>query len=162
MCNQILVLNRVDAEEFESSFSWACISIANAEEEFATIPDDNRLALFQLAFIDQTQPYPGFALFNDEHAYEIFDFVSNYWDEIDTLLIHCDAGISRSSAVAAVLSRFKFGSEGEFLYPPYDPNPRVYRILREVACGREDFCECQNEEIEENDEDGWIEEDDWD
>lgn len=139
MCNQIVVLNRFEAEEFDCPYTWACISIANTKRDFAEIPDENRLALLQLNFADITFPHPGFNLFNDSFAYDILDFVTLYWDEIETLLVHCDAGISRSSAVAAVISRLKFGDEGEFLESPYEPNPLVYRTLREVATGRDDY-----------------------
>ncbi len=149
MCNEIVVLNRVDAEEFDYSYTWACISIANTEEDFAYIPEENCVALLQLAFVDITQPMPGYILFHDDHAHDIFDFVTQYWDWIDTLLVHCDAGISRSSAVAAAISRLKFGAEGEFLDEPFDPNPLVYRILREVATGRADYQDNWQNEHEE-------------
>lgn len=79
----------------------------------------------------------------------VLDFVTHYWDRIDTLLVHCDAGISRSSAVAAAISRLKFRDEGEFLDEPFDPNPLVYRILREVATGRADYEDNWQDEEEE-------------
>lgn len=56
-----------------------------------------------------------------------------------TLMVHCDAGISRSSAVAAAIARLKWNDEGEFLESPFAPNPRVYRTIREVATGRGDY-----------------------
>lgn len=141
MGNQILVCNRFEAEEFEHPYSWACISIANSVDELPEIHTDHRVALLQLTFADITQPVSGFPLFCDDHAHDILDFVTQNWHAIDTLLVHCYAGISRSSAVAAAISRLKFGDEGEFLDSPYDPNPRVYRILREVATGRADYEE---------------------
>lgn len=141
MGTQIVVLNRIDAEEFDCPYPWGCISIATTEEDFPDIPEDNRVALLQLAFADLTHPYPGYTLFHEDQAYDILDFVNQYWESIHTLLVHCDMGISRSSAVAAVISRLKFGEEEEFFEEPFDPNPRVYGMLREVASGRED---CQD------------------
>ncbi len=139
MVNQILVLNRFDAEEFDCPYDWACISIANTESDFAEIPTENRRGLLQLAFIDAIHPIRGFHLFDDEDAYEILDFITHCWEKVGTLMVHCDAGISRSSAVAAAIARLKFEEESEFWEPPFDPNPRVYRILREVATGRGDY-----------------------
>jgi predicted protein tyrosine phosphatase len=43
-------------------------------------------------------------------AREIAKFVIQYQD-IDTLIVHCDAGISRSAGIAAAISKWYFGSE---------------------------------------------------
>ncbi len=139
MGNQIIVLNRVEAEEFDCGQVWACISIANTEDDFPPIPDENRHDLIQLAFADITMPANDFILFHDDHAHDILDFVTRNWDAIDTLMVHCDAGISRSSAVAAAIAHLKLDDESEFFEEPFDPNPRVYQTLREVATGRGDY-----------------------
>ena len=141
MAREIVVLNRIHAEEFDCPYDWACISIANTERDFAVIPDDNRIGLLQLAFADITQDIPGYQLFHDDHAHDILDFVTHNWDHVVTLMIHCDAGISRSSAVAAAIARLKWQDESEFLEPPFEPNPIVYRTIREVATGRGDYQE---------------------
>ena len=138
-CNQIMVLSRFEAEDFAWPYPWCCISIANDETLFASISRENRVGLLQVAFADITQPLKGFIAFYDSLGFDILDFVSQHWDTVDLLMVHCDAGISRSSAVAAAISRLKFGSEGDFLDSPFDPNPRVYRMLREIASGRSDF-----------------------
>ena len=143
MANQIVVLNRIEAEEFDCPNAWGCISIANTEQDFAEIPDENREALLQLAFADITTPQEGYNLFHDDQAHDILDFITTYWDEIETLLVHCDAGISRSSAVAAAIARLKLNDESEFLESPFEPNPKVYRILREVASGGGDYQDDQ-------------------
>ena len=139
MANEIVVLGRIDAEAFEYSYPWACISIASTPDDFPNISKDNRTGLLQLAFADIVHPTEGFILFHDDQAHDILDFVTHKWDSIDTLMVHCHAGISRSAAVAAAIARLKWEDESEFVEEPYDPNPRVYRILREVATGREDY-----------------------
>lgn len=139
MVNQIVVLGRIDAEEFRCDHPWGCISIATVPGDHPPLRRRNRVALLQLVFADITTSDARFAHFEDEHAHDILDFVTHHWDEMETLLIHCDAGISRSSAVAAVISRLKFGEESEFFEEPFEPNPLVYRTLREVASGRADY-----------------------
>ena len=141
MCNEIIVLGRYEAEEFECFDRWGCISIANTADEFAAISEANRVTLLQLAFRDIARPHPDHIAFSDDHAHEILDLVSHFWDDIETLMIHCDAGISRSSATAAAIARLKFGDGSEFFEPPYEPNPRVYQVLLEVSGGRADFDE---------------------
>ena len=139
MANDIVVLGRIDAEAFEYSYPWACISIASNPEDFPDISRDNRTGLLQLVFADIVHPTDGFILFHDDQAHDILDFVTHNWESIDTLMVHCHAGISRSAAVAAAIARLKWGEEGEFINEPYEPNAKVYRTIREVATGRADY-----------------------
>ena len=147
MASEIVVLNRINAEEFDCPYDWACISIANAERDFAEIPDANRTALLRLAFADITRPMDDYLLFHDDQAHDILDFVTHHWEHNRTLMVHCDAGISRSSAVAAAIARLKWRDESQFLESPFEPNPLVYRTIREVATGRADY---------QHDEDDWL------
>lgn len=156
MCNEIVVLNRIEAEGFDCPYPWGCISITTTANDVAEIPEENRVALLRLVFADVTVPWKGYDMFTDHHAFDILDFVTHNWEKMNTLLVHCDMGISRSSAVAAAISRLKFGNEGEFVEDPYDPNPVVYRTLREVATGRGDYEETyDDEEPESDDYDDW-------
>jgi predicted protein tyrosine phosphatase len=47
--------------------------------------------------------------------------------------VHCDAGVSRSPAVAAALARVLKGDDAEYFAGRYRPNTRVYRMLLEHA-----------------------------
>ena len=54
------------------------------------------------------------------------DFLSTY--RVEVLLIHCEAGMSRSPGVAAALSRIYYGDDGP--WGEYDfPNSLVYQRL---------------------------------
>ena len=67
-------------------------------------------------------------LFGDEEAQEIADKV-RYWHGkgVDTFVCHCDAGISRSSGVAAALSKHYNGTDLKFFNSYiYRPNMLVY------------------------------------
>ncbi len=91
--------------------------------------------VIQLAFDDLDGP-PGPAtqlalglpvLFGDEEAKAIAEKVKFWHDEsVDFVVCHCDAGISRSSGVAAALSKYYNGTDFEFFNPPYRPNMLVY------------------------------------
>ena len=138
-CQEIVVLNRVDAVDFTCERRWGCVSISDTEEEFVRIRKRRRVALLQLAFADIEHPLAGYTLFHDDLAHDILDFVTHNWRRMHTLLIHCHAGISRSSAVAAAIARLKFGDGAEFFEEPFVPNLLVYRTLLEVATGRGDY-----------------------
>lgn len=69
--------------------------------------------------------------FNQEMAKKVLDTVDNIRDNVNTIMIHCEAGISRSAAVARFLSE-KYNVPIIF---PKDhkndlPNIFVYNLLR--------------------------------
>jgi len=66
--------------------------------------------------------------FNQEYAREILSFYRKYKDNIKYMIIHCDAGISRSPAVAAALSKIESGYDNDW-FERYLPNRRVYSLL---------------------------------
>jgi predicted protein tyrosine phosphatase len=80
-------------------------------------------------------------LFGKEHAKRIKSFVIRYRPE--EIIVHCDAGISRSPAVAAALSMYFNGEDYEFwctggMYNDrgYRPNQLVYKtLLAEMGVG---------------------------
>jgi len=71
-------------------------------------------------------------LFTPAQARAILSFVENWQRAIKAIVCHCDAGISRSSATAAVLSLLFNGQDKEFFKGRYRPNMLVYRTLLDV------------------------------
>lgn len=64
-----------------------------------------------------------------EDAKQVMDLVEAH-PEAEHILVHCTAGISRSSAVAAALHKILNGSdEAIFNNKRYRPNMRVYRMM---------------------------------
>ena len=72
--------------------------------------------------------YPDVPLFSEEHAGQILDFFNKYRNEVPSLVVHCDAGRSRSPAVAAALTHI-MGKQDKPILRQYNPNMRVYRML---------------------------------
>lgn len=72
-------------------------------------------------------------VFTKDHAIQILDFVEEMKNDIEILVVHCDAGISRSSGVAAALSLIYTGTDkGIFMDNRYRPNMHVYRTILNV------------------------------
>lgn len=76
----------------------------------------NLQTVLKLQFDDITKPEPGLILFADEMAEQIIDFadylIENFPEK--PLIVHCDAGVSRSGAVGSVLNDYinmKLGME---------------------------------------------------
>jgi hypothetical protein len=72
-------------------------------------------------------------LITTEQADAICAFVLLHARQIDTLIIHCTAGASRSPAVAAgILGGLRQDESQIWENPAYHPNPLVYRLVREA------------------------------
>ncbi|MFA5186524.1 MAG: hypothetical protein WC551_08625 [Patescibacteria group bacterium] len=66
-------------------------------------------------------------------AHLIVEFWQHYKDSVDLLAVHCEAGVSRSAAVAAACARMSGLPHTEFFQYPYFPNDHVYRLILKAA-----------------------------
>lgn len=62
-------------------------------------------------------------LMSDEDAEKIADFVER--NKNDLIIVHCDAGVSRSSAVAAAILRHYTGNDDR-IFDDYSYNPNMW------------------------------------
>ena len=143
---KIVILPRTPTEMISGDIrtTHAVISITDPTSENANLkPNPNRIGTLFLKFydIDVLQPvyeehieeiYDEYSdgLFNKDQAALILDFVDGIRDKVKNILIHCDAGISRSAGVGAALSLIINGSDKEvFNDRRYLPNMFVYRTI---------------------------------
>ena len=83
-----------------------------------------------LYFDDIVKEVPGAVLFSRGQAEKILDFI-HAQTRVDTLLIHCYAGQSRSRAVGAFAVKMLGGDNSRY-FKTGTPNPHVINILEEV------------------------------
>jgi len=92
-----------------------------------------------LAFSDAEYPEapdpPEIHPFTQAHAEKIWEFVERLRDSVQGWVVHCEAGMNRSPAVAAALAEW-FGQESTPYFRRYAPNLYVYRTLRRVLLGK--------------------------
>lgn len=103
------------------------ISIYSSGDSPADIKCSEKIC--RLNFDDvSSDSVPGTIPFSKDHADQIIDFMNKNL-AAEYLLVHCDAGVSRSPAVASAIAEFYF-DDCEFYkhYPCY--NRMVYHILR--------------------------------
>lgn len=68
--------------------------------------------------------------FNEEHARQIHQYADNLPDVTEVLFVCCDSGESRSSAIAAAITKYFGGDEMKIWRDPrYHPNGLVYKLL---------------------------------
>ncbi len=117
-------------EMAERKDSYAVISIQDTHTEgfgFTFAPSKCCSDVLTLYFDDIVREVEGAVLFSDEMAEQIIDFViKNRY--VDTLLIHCYAGQSRSRAVGAFVLKM-FGKDNESYFKRYSLNMHVYDVL---------------------------------
>lgn len=127
----------------EVNGNWALISIIESVERPLLNPQRelilsqlNCKAILKLIFSDIKPSYnhKDEILFNKNHAKQIISFVNNL-KEIDTLVIHCHAGVSRSGAVGVFLAKYlnvdyeRFKKENKNIFP----NEYILDLLMEES-----------------------------
>lgn len=130
----------------EKADTYAVISIQDSHTDgFGITFSKNKYCkdVLTLNFDDIVRPVEGAQIFTDKMAEQIIRFIHNNQD-VDTLLVHCYVGQSRSRAVGAFAVWYLGGDNVQY-FKKYNPNTYVYDKLMEVV---EDF----DEEVLENDE----------
>ena len=80
-----------------------------------------------LAFDDVTAYCQGYCPIDERQARKIAKFVMRYKDSVEQIIVHCDAGISRSAGVAGAIAKYLNGNDDDFFVRgPYTPNMTCY------------------------------------
>lgn len=115
------------------------VSITTVAHDQARLPTNGHtLEVLRLSFPDAdgaVAPWREEDLFSPSHANAVWDLVERHREAIEHLVVHCDAGQSRSQAVAAAISRALLG-EDEAFFARSHPNRRVYSTLLQVFVDR--------------------------
>lgn len=105
------------------------ISITTTADDAARLaPAAMCRGVLRLSFpdADLAAGYPD--VFDADDANAICDFVQLHREQIARIVVHCDAGVSRSPGVAAALAVCLGQDDAEF-FRRYRPNMHVYRTL---------------------------------
>ena len=110
--------------------AYAVISIQDAQSDgFGFLFTESRYCreVLTLRFDDVESAVPGAVPFSEEMAEEMIRFILRNRD-VDTLLVHCYAGQSRSRAAAAFAVKM-FGKDDSSFFQSGRPNRLVYELL---------------------------------
>jgi predicted protein tyrosine phosphatase len=99
----ITVMSKRRAVNIKSKMDGPLISIWCSDDE-VDIDAGMWTNVFVIAFDDITYPMEGLVLFSETHAKYIRE-ISSRIDKYDAIYIHCQAGISRSVAVAMYIAQ---------------------------------------------------------
>jgi predicted protein tyrosine phosphatase len=110
------------------------ISITTTPGDVARFPvPPTCLAVLRLSFADllptEVDASTRHHLFSRAQAERIWSFWDQHRARIERLLVHCDAGHSRSPAIAAAIAE-DAGLEHESFFRRYEPNAHVLETMR--------------------------------
>ena len=138
---QITVMSRNKAHRFfqtmtaEEKKSFACISITGYEDPPVSKWVYPEKTIF-LTFDDVDRPDEGgigSLPMHDSQASYIASFMKLLPDTVTNLIVHCEAGMSRSAGVAAAIMKWMYHDDSKiFDIPAYRPNMRCYRMTLEA------------------------------
>lgn len=73
-----------------------------------------------------------YVVISEKDAKDIVSFVMKWYDKVDTIIVHCNAGISRSSGVCAAIMKAMTRDDSQiFENPRYMPNTTCYKVVLE-------------------------------
>jgi len=134
---RIQVLTRAAAQLLSPDEKCAIISITNTPDDIIKFEYNNNIkGVLRLHFYDedhisilQYNDATKLKLFETADALKVLTFFESVKDKIDVLYIHCQAGISRSPAIAAALcDLYGIESSANWFFN-YSPNFFVYRKM---------------------------------
>lgn len=111
------------------------ISISSTDDKLPLIMNEadneniRHIEYLQFDDIDTDESVHGLKPMSDEDAGCIVDAFLQYVDGVSRIIVHCDAGYSRSPAVAAALAKALRESDEEFFGHDYCINNHVYTTL---------------------------------
>lgn len=139
MIMKFVILNKSKAERLsytDYSSDKVIISISTPGDEKAEFDSNNKtikdilyLDFYDISYNSQ-EIFKGYEPMADEDAVKIRDFVLKWKDKVDTIWVHCDAGISRSAGVAAGILE-ALGKDNSYIFDSkmYFPNLLCYRKI---------------------------------
>jgi len=138
---KFLITNREKIISLDGLLNQKHIVISICEPDmgldFPELPENpNRLGVLRLSFTDiddidaAKQIGQAHYLMTKEQAEEVVVFVKKYANSIETIVCQCDGGISRSSGMAAALSKiFNWDDSWVFDSKEYVPNMFIYSMI---------------------------------
>lgn len=138
VCSLAKVPHVVD--EVEASHLLSVINPDMQVDRPARITEENHLFL---GMNDIASPMPGFELSTQDQVSQLIDFVKD-WDQKSAMVVHCWAGVSRSTASAYIaacalrpdLSEVSLARDLREASPSATPNSRLVALADEIL-GRE-------------------------
>lgn len=141
---RVIALSREQAKAYRSDDPYVVISLTDTGADHPYL--EPRAALKDRLLLQFDDIYPGQALdaqgfprlceMKAEDAERVADFVNRWWGEVAAIVVHCHAGLSRSTGVAAAIRSHHAQDQRDLFETPRSPNRHCLELVRD-ALGRE-------------------------
>ncbi len=101
--NTVSFIPRVVAQTMDVPSDTVLISVVHSDQELP-VHSDQWSDVHWVVFDDITQPTGGLVLFTNEHAKLITEIVESATRNDKNIMVHCEAGMSRSAGIAKWIS----------------------------------------------------------
>lgn len=117
----------------EKTLETECVIISINDTGYDTMLHENKkiIDIHKIWFDDiERNTNQKLKLMTIDQAKGIKEFVDKYKNKIDNLVIHCTAGISRSSSIGCVIARY-LNNDDNYIWASgrYMPNKHVYKTM---------------------------------
>jgi predicted protein tyrosine phosphatase len=135
---QIYILSRIEAEHIsgtiDTSHIWISITSPGSQASLAEHPDCHGVLRLEFEDLDLGNYFVDVdGIFTEKMAEEVLEFVEQHMSNVDIICVHCEAGISRSAAVASALAVWLNGEDKTTLSGTHMPNGWVRMLMmREI------------------------------
>ncbi len=132
----VTVCSREQAVGVQHDKPWAVISIRNPGMTPVDFACPNLKGVLYLEFDDTDRIKDQLVVFTIDDASKVWDFIEDV-GEIDTLLVHCLMGLSRSPGIAAAVDKVRTGDDMHWFNQRGPtakvPNRRVFQCMLHAA-----------------------------
>ena len=132
---KFIILNEDRAQVYKLDLPHVNISVSSPSTSSIQLsPSSFRRDVLFLQFHDIDGPIKNLdaIAFSKKQAQQIIYFFRHWRHTVDTFVINCEAGISRSAAIGAALCRLS-GEDDSSFFKQYLPNSYVYRTILEES-----------------------------
>ncbi len=131
---KIVVLPRSAVTDISPDKKWALISISDPGMPRPILADSSNLIdAIYLKFDDVEFERASMIPINENQAKDIVAFAKKNWEEAELIVVHCNAGISRSSAVGKAISEIYQPDQVHYFDKFFMPNVIVYNALMKIS-----------------------------
>lgn len=130
---QFKVMNQSEAIQYaknKHAERAAIVSITSRNRSNASLSiggGNNIQSIIFLSFDDTESSIGGIS---ELQAKNIIDYIDSMKNRVDRIIVHCDAGVSRSAGVCAAIEKYLgYNDSNIFDNPKYIPNMRCYRTV---------------------------------
>ena len=95
-------------------------------------PNSNIVSICRVQFddVNQENVRPGEVLMTPQDAAKIKEYVMAYKDKVESIIVHCEVGISRSAGIMAAIQKYMIGDDSAiFNNGTFSPNMHCYNLM---------------------------------